>query len=612
VRPAPTPAHTIGLRVDGRSIAVAPGTTVAAALWSANISSFRRSLSGEPRGPVCGMGICFECRVTVDGVPHQRACILPCTQGMVVETGPAGASSGAWAAVPGEETPAMAAGAAATAAATIRADVVVVGAGPAGLAASCRAAEAGASVVLLDEAPAPGGQVWRRPLGAGDADGAGKHAATRLARAWSERFATSGARFLARATVIDVIEAPPGVTACGTPPDASAPDAATGVAAPGATLLVDHAGRGLRVEARRLVIATGARERFLPFPGWTLPNAVGVGGVQALLKSGAALAGRRVVIAGSGPLLLPVAAALARAGARIALVAEQAPAGAVARFAAGLWRHPRLLAQALRYRAAFWRAPYRCGVWVSAACGDGSTAEVREATLTDGLRSWRERCDLLACAYGLVPNLRLARLLGCALCGSGSRRVVRVDGLQQTSVAGVYCAGEPTGIGGLELALLTGQIAGIVAAMAASAAGAAGAAAASCAAGATPPARELASLQRRRDRRRAYAAALDRAFQPRSELQELPAPETLVCRCEDVPLGKLDPAWSPRQAKLYTRAGMGPCQGRVCGPALELLRGWDEPDTVRAPLEPVPLATLASLGAEAASTSRDGGPDASL
>jgi NADPH-dependent 2,4-dienoyl-CoA reductase/sulfur reductase-like enzyme len=604
------------LRVDGRSIAVAPGTTVAAALWSARISSFRKSLSGEPRGPVCGMGICFECRVTVDGVPHQRACILPCAQGMVVETAPAGASVGASGADPGEETPAMAAGAAATAASTIRADVVVVGAGPAGLAAACRAAEAGASVVLLDEAPAPGGQVWRRPLGAGDADGAddGNHAATRLARAWLERFATSGARFLARATVIDVIEAPSEVTACGAPPDASAPDAATGAAAaPGATLLVDHAGRGLRVEARRLVIATGARERFLPFPGWTLPNAVGVGGVQALLKSGAALGGRRVVIAGSGPLLLPVAAALARAGARIALVAEQAPAGAVARFAAGLWRHPRLLAQAVRYRAAFWRAPYRCGVWVSAACGDGSTAEVREATLTDGLRSWRERCDLLACAYGLVPNLRLARLLGCALCGSGSRRVVRVDGLQQTSVGGVYCAGEPTGIGGLELALLTGQIAGIVAAMAAMAARATSAAGAGGAAGATPPARELASLQRRRDRRRAYAAALDRAFQPRSELQALPAPETLVCRCEDVPLGKLDPTWSPRQAKLYTRAGMGSCQGRVCGPALELLHGWDEPDTVRAPLEPVPLATLASLGAEEASTSRGhGGPDASL
>jgi len=152
MRPAPAPA--VGLRVDGRSIAVAPGTTVAAALWNAGISSCRTSLSGEPRGPVCGMGICFECRVTVDGMPHQRACLLPCAEGMVIETGPAGAAGGM----------AAASAMAVSAAATIRADVAVVGAGPAGLAAACRAAEAGASVVMLDEAPAPGGQVWRRSV----------------------------------------------------------------------------------------------------------------------------------------------------------------------------------------------------------------------------------------------------------------------------------------------------------------------------------------------------------------------------------------------------------------------------------------------------------------
>jgi len=653
-------AAAIELRIDGRPATVAPGTTVAAALWNAGIFSCRTSLSGEPRGPVCGMGICFECRVTVDGVPHQRACLLACAPGMVIQTGRA-ATAPRWEdtdSSPSQEpprqaaaAPEMAAGTAAavSTASTIRADVVVIGAGPAGLAAACRAAQAGASVLVLDEAAAPGGQIWRQASSAGDggddggstgergsnhskspgitsgtnnsrngaagASAAGKAVATRLARRWLERFAASGARFLARATVLDAFLGLPGAGELDTAPAAPAPDAPAIATAPGATLLVEHAGRGLRVEARRLVIATGARERFLPFPGWTLPKAVGVGGAQALLKSGAAVRGRRVVIAGSGPLLLPVAAALARAGARIALVAEQAPAGAVARFVFGLWRHPRLLAQAVRYRAAFWRAPYRCGVWVSAAGGEGSTPAVHEATLTDGRRTWRERCDLLACAYGLVPNLRLARLLGCALGGSGSRKVVRVDGLQRTSVAGVYCAGEATGIGGVELALLTGQIAGLAAGSAGSAGGADRAVAAaddgSGAAGAAPPERELTSLQRRRDRGRRYAAALDRAFQPRPELHRLPAAETIVCRCEDVPLAKLDPAWGLRQAKLYTRAGMGPCQGRVCGPALELLRGWDEPDSVRAPLEPVALAILAELGAEEAAASRGGGhPDA--
>ena len=102
-------------------------------------------------------------------------------------------------------------------------------------------------------------------------------------------------------------------------------------------------------------------------------------------------------------------------------------------------------------------------------------------------------------------------------------------------------------------------------------------------------------LRRRRDLGRSYAAALDRAFQPRPQLRRLALPETIVCRCEDVPIGRLDAAWSARQAKLYTRAGMGPCQGRVCGPALELLFGWDELDPVKAPLEPAALSTLADF-----------------
>jgi NADPH-dependent 2,4-dienoyl-CoA reductase/sulfur reductase-like enzyme len=599
-------APAISLRIDGRPIVAAPGTTVAAALWSAGVWRFRTSLSGEPRGPVCGMGICFECRVTIDGVPHCRACLVPCAPGMTIET----ASDPLPAAAIALRAPAG------STASTLQADVAVVGAGPAGIAAASRAAEAGASVLLLDEAPAPGGQIWRRPA-AGAAPG-------RLARRWLDRLAASGARRLDGATVLDVLPGtsagpasagsvlagggagsslgPGGVGSVlgpgragvvlglgGSPGSATARDARSRSAGdggsgscPGWTLLVEREGRALCVEARRLIIATGARERFIPFPGWTLPNVVGAGGAQALLKSGASLRGRRVVVAGSGPLLLPVAAALSRAGAAIALVAEQAPAAAVARFAATLWHRPRLLAQAARYRAAFWPARYRCGVWVSAAHGDDAGLAVREATVTDGRRSWREECDLLACAYGLVPNLELARLLGCELTGGGGRQVVRVDELQQTSVPGVYCAGEPTGVGGLELALVTGEVAGLAAA-------------------ATPAAvRELADLRalsRRRAATRRHLAALDRAFQPRPRLRQLAAPDTLVCRCEDVPLRRLDPAWGPRQAKLYTRAGMGPCQGRVCGPALAMLLGWEELDTVRGPLEPAALSTLAELGA---------------
>jgi NADPH-dependent 2,4-dienoyl-CoA reductase/sulfur reductase-like enzyme len=186
-------------------------------------------------------------------------------------------------------------------------------------------------------------------------------------------------------------------------------------------------------------------------------------------------------------------------------------------------------------------------------------------TLTDGKRAIEATCDLLACGFGLVPNLELPRLLGCAV----SRGAVIVDGSQRSSDPAVFAAGEACGVGGAELALVEGEIAGRVAV------------------GAAVP----AQLLRQRGRLRAFARGLEAAFAPRAELHALAHPETVVCRCEDVPRGRLHPAWTPRQAKLYTRAGMGPCQGRVCGGALELLFGWP-PDTVRPPLYPVPFAAM--------------------
>jgi D-hydroxyproline dehydrogenase subunit alpha len=410
----------------------------------------------------------------------------------------------------------------------MEADVAVVGGGPAGIAAACRAAEAGARVVLLDEGAAPGGQIWRHRPGR-PAAGAGR---------WLARLERSGARVLAGTAVFD--------------------------ATPEVALAADAAGSALSVRAGRLVVATGARERFLPFPGWTLPNVIGVGAAQALLKGGASFRGRRLVVAGSGPLLLPVAALLARDGARLAAVAEQAEPAAVRRFAAGLWRFPAKIVQAAVYRLAFSRTRYRLGVWVASAAGDD---RVREAVLTDGRRSWSVACEVLCAAYGLVPNLELPRLLGCAVEGGA----VRVDGRQETSVPGVFAAGEPTGVGGVDLALLEGEIAGLAAAGSAEA----------------DP-----RLSRRRARLRRFAQALERAFPPRPELAARVQAGTIVCRCEDVRFGSLSATWTPRQAKLYTRVGMGPCQGRVCGPVLELLFGWAG-DSVRPPLKPTAVATLA-------------------
>jgi NADPH-dependent 2,4-dienoyl-CoA reductase/sulfur reductase-like enzyme len=315
------------------------------------------------------------------------------------------------------------------------------------------------------------------------------------------------------------------------------------------------------------VLATGARERFLPFPGWTLPGVIGVGAAQALLKSGLSFAGKRIVIAGSGPLLLPVASALNASGANVVLVAEQASRRAVVGFAMGLMKHPATLIQAARYRAGFLRTKYSFGEWVSAARGgDG----VKEVDITDGSSTRTIACDVLCAAFGLVPNTELAQLLGCAI----AEGAVVVDERQQTTRARIYCAGEPTGIGGMELAIAEGELAGV------------------CASGGVAD----SSLVARRNALRTTAERMERAFAPRAELRALATPDTILCRCEDVTCGAIDRSWSMRKAKLYTRAGMGPCQGRVCGTALEFLYGWPA-DTVRLPAEPALLSTFTAESA---------------
>jgi NADPH-dependent 2,4-dienoyl-CoA reductase/sulfur reductase-like enzyme len=420
------------------------------------------------------------------------------------------------------------------------ADVAVIGAGPAGIAAAALIAETGRRVAVLDESVELGGQIWRHRRG-------GRPPAA--ARQWLRRLDRSGATVLRESSVVDVSD-----------------DSASGRF----SLTAERGVSPLLVNATTLVLATGARERFLPFPGWTLPGVVGVGGAQALLKAGLDVSGRRVVIAGSGPLLLPVAASLAGAGAQVLRVAEQAAPRAVRAFAAGLWRHPSSLVQAARYRLAFAKTPYTMGEWVVAARGDG---RVEEVTITDGRTARTLGCDLLAVAYGLVPNTRLARLVGCAT----ARGAVVVDEHQRTTHPRAYSIGETTGVGGVDLALVEGQVA------------------ASHILGRQLP----SSLLGRRDSLRAMATVMERTFVPRDELRHAVTPDTIVCRCEDVPFGALRAEWTMRQAKLYTRVGMGPCQGRVCGAALEFLHGWPA-DTVRLPVEPALLSSILAESADMA------------
>jgi NADPH-dependent 2,4-dienoyl-CoA reductase/sulfur reductase-like enzyme len=495
-----------------------PEITVAAALENVGRRALRRSVRGEPRGVLCAMGICFECRVEIEGAPHRRAC-------MELEGARRAESR-----LAGSETE------------EIEGEVAVVGAGPAGVAAACRAAESGARTVVLDENPAPGGQIHRHLPGKPPPDGA---------RAWLDRLASSGALVRNGVSVVDAVAHGDGFRLFGE----------------------TITGGPVTVRARRVVLATGARELFLPFPGWTLPGVMGAGGAQAMAKMGADFRGRTAVVAGSGPLLLPVAAFLENAGAEVALVAEQASFASLGRFLARLLLRPAKLLEAARYRGRFFPTPYRSGTWIAEAHGRGRLEAV---TVTDGSDAYRIDCDLAAVGYGLLPNAELARLLGCELRGGA----VGVDAAQRTAVSGLLAAGEPCGVAGLETAIAEGEIAGLSAADRFEAEGA-----------------EARRLSRVRAGGRRLASAMALAFRPRADLAAAISGDTIVCRCEDVPLSSVARASGAREAKLATRAGMGPCQGRVCGPALEFLFGWDS-DTVRPPVKPASLGSLAAMTAE--------------
>ena len=401
--------------------------------------------------------------------------------------------------------------------------VLIVGAGPAGMAAAVRSRECGVKAMVLDDNGEPGGQIWR----GGDDN------------RWFRRFRELAIDFIPYAQVISADR------------DAR-------------TVLAETPDSAFEIQFEKLILATGAREVFLPFPNWTLPGIMGIGGLQALVKSGLPIEGKRLVLAGSGPLLLAVAANLRRAGANVRIVAEQASFTALRPFLLHLVRQPAKLLQGAALRMRLLGVPYRFGCWVERAEGQGRLQAVH---LRQDARRWIEPCDYAGIGYGLYPNNELGSLLGCKLDGS---RVI-VDDYGETSLPGVYCAGEPTGIGGVDAALVEGEVTALAACGNSDAADA---------------------LQSRRKNGQRFARALGSAFALRTELRTLPAAETTVCRCEDVSYGQLQNSSSFRAAKLHTRFSMGPCQGRICGAAADFLFGW-RTDSIRPPIFPSRLGTLA-------------------
>jgi NADPH-dependent 2,4-dienoyl-CoA reductase/sulfur reductase-like enzyme len=462
---------------------------------------------------------------------------------------------------------------------TVAFDIAILGAGPAGMAAAARATQLGASVVVLDEQPSPGGQIYRNV----DQASAAQHRILgpdySHGRSLTQALRKSGAVHRAGATVWDVSR--------------------------DGLVTYSKGGQPTQIRARHLILATGATERPMPLPGWTLPGVMTAGAAQILLKSGALVA-RDPVLIGSGPLLYLLAAQMIAAGRKPRAMIET-------QSRSDMWSARHDLPGALRG----WRYLAKgAGLLTKImAAGIPRYTAAREITLegADALTSVRftshgkpheiaTKTALLH--HGVVPNTQISRALRLEHAYDQSQRcfVPQVDGLCLSSEPNISIAGDGAGIGGAKVAALSGEIAAF--------------GAASRLGFITPQTQQagVAPLQRKRQHELHARPFLDRAYPPAAQSLS-PADTTLICRCEEVTAGDIRRfaklgCKGPNQAKAFGRAGMGPCQGRFCGLTVtELLAqetGQSQDDTgalrIRAPLKPVTLGELAAYDANSQET----------
>jgi glycine/D-amino acid oxidase-like deaminating enzyme/bacterioferritin-associated ferredoxin len=538
MRPTGPPVR---LRFDGREIEALPGETIAAALAAADIVAVRQARSGAPRGPFCGMGVCFDCLVTVDGRPSQRACLTKVAAGMEVRSAPLATPRQPELVAPAEE---------------IACDVLVVGAGPAGLSAARSLALAGADVIVADERLHAGGQYFKPLAPSHQADPSILDRQFRDGAILHQSALLAGVRILSEATVWAAF---------------SPHEVATIVS-----------GRSTLFRPKRLVLATGAYEQSLPVPGWTLPGVMTVGGLQTLARSYRVAPGQRIVIAGNGPLCLQTAAELLDGGANVIAVLEAASRPGLARWrdllaaasaAPGLLLEGMALANRLRGLLHWDRK-------VTRLLGEGRVQRVEAGDLSID-------ADIVALGYGFASSSELARALGCAHRfvprGSGSMETL-ANAEGRTSVGEVFAIGDGARFGGAQAARAQGMVA-----------------AAAIAADLGLKAPEPAAAHRMLGRSARFQAALWRLFDTPPFQPGAIDDSAIVCRCEEVTAGELRQHIAagydtPAGLKRKCRVGMGRCQGRYCATVIARMTTAEVDEfglfAPRPPAKPVPIHAL--------------------
>ena len=569
----------IAFTFEGKGYEGYDGETLAAALTANGILGLRQTKDGGQRGIFCGMGVCYECVVQVNGQPVQRACLTKLLDGMDVRQqppggGPALVEDSALATQPVEAIPEHSA------------EVLIVGAGPAGLSAAVAAAGNGCRVTILDERPEPGGQYFKQ-LAQSHRFQSPQAMDRQFAqgRALVDQVRDLGAEILSGAAVWNATAEPTGQK----------------------ELDVIRNGSAERYRSEQLIVAAGAYERSYPVPGWTLPGFMTTGAAQTLARAYRVAPGRRVLVAGNGPLNLQVACELVNGGVEVAAVAEAALKPGVGQWQSAvraLYNSPDLIFDGLTYLSKLRKAgvPILYGHRLVQATGKD---KVEQATLgrinPDGtLVTGTERSfevDAVCAGYGFMPSTQITRLLDCThrVEELTQRICVETEADGKTSLPGVYAIGDGAEIGGARVALARGTLAGMAAA------------------------RNLNYLDlverpkaetragRALKRNLAFQNALWDLFKAPPLFNVKLSDEVVVCRCEGVTEKQIKKtigsgANEIGAVKRLTRAGMGRCQGRYCGSRLAALCATANDRSLnewgmfapRFPLQPIPVAALAS------------------